>query len=65
MVIPHLTVGDHLSDDAAREVEAAARDSLDRHGPVTGQATFVSLIVADDDWRWSTNSEYPLASAVS
>ena len=65
VVIPHLTVGDHLSDDAAREVEAAARDSLDRHGPVTGQATFVSLIVADDDWRWSTNSDYPLASAVS
>lgn len=65
VVIPHLTVGDHLGVDAAREVEAAARESLDRTGPVTGQATFVSLIVADDDWQWSTHSEYPLASPVS
>lgn len=65
VVIPHLTVGDHLGVDAALEVEVAARESLDRHGPVTGQATIVSLIVADDDWRWSTHSEYPLAIATS
>lgn len=65
VVIPHLTVGDGLSVDAAREVEAAARESLERNGPITGHATSVSLIVADHDWRWSAHSEYPLESSVS
>ena len=62
VVIPHLTVGDGLSVDAAREVEAAARESLERHTPVAGWAAFVSLLVADEGWHWSTHSRYPLSS---
>jgi hypothetical protein len=60
-VIPHLTVGDRLEPGMAEQVEAAARAELDRHGPITGRAASVALLLADADDQWSVARRYPLA----
>jgi hypothetical protein len=59
-VIPHLTVGHRLGDDADEVLDAAA-GALRNHGPVTGQATEVALMVAGSSGRWRIDSRHHLA----
>jgi hypothetical protein len=60
VVIPHLTVGDELDAQSASRVEDLARAALSEHGPITGRASEVALIVEGDDDHWSSHSRLPL-----
>jgi hypothetical protein len=63
VVIPHLTVGDDVDPELVPALESAAQRALEASGPVSGRATAVTLIVADDEVEWSTDSTYALAPA--
>jgi 2'-5' RNA ligase len=60
VVIPHLTVGDMLEAETADRIETMAVAALDRHGPISGRATAVTLIVEDDRGQWSTGRVFPI-----
>lgn len=62
-VIPHLTVGDWLEGGSAASLAARVRDLLTHHGPITGRATSVHLIVQDERGYWSTLRAFSLAPA--
>jgi 2'-5' RNA ligase len=59
-VIPHLTVGHRLGNDAD-EVQEAAAEALRAQGPVTGRATEVVLMVAGSGGQWRIDSRHDLA----
>jgi hypothetical protein len=63
VVIPHLTVGDGVDVELVPALESDAQAALEASGPVSGRATAVTLIVADDEAEWSTDSTYALAPA--
>ena len=59
-VIPHLSVGDMLGEGVADQLGARTLADLARHGPVTGTAREVTLIVEGEDGSWSTAATFPL-----
>ena len=61
-IVPHLSVGDRLAAGQAAPLVRETRALLRRHGPITGEASSISLIVEDDRRFWSTVAEFPLGS---
>jgi hypothetical protein len=61
-ITPHLTVGDRLVTGQAAPLVREASALLHCHGPITGEASSISLIVEDDRGFWSTAGEFPLGS---
>lgn len=58
-VVPHLTVGHGVELERLLAAERAVTPGL----PVIGRATGVTLLVQDDQGRWSRRAQFPLAGA--
>jgi 2'-5' RNA ligase superfamily len=61
-IVPHLSVGDRLAAGQAGPLVREIRALLRSHGPITGEASSISLIVEDDRGLWSSVAEFPLGS---
>jgi hypothetical protein len=61
-ITPHLTVGDRLVAGQAAPLVRETRALLHSHGPITGEASSISLVVEDDRGFWSSAAEFPLGS---
>jgi hypothetical protein len=64
-IVPHLTVGDRLIAGQAAPLVRQTRAALRSDGPITGEASAISLIVEDDSGFWSTAATFPLGSRQS
>ena len=62
VVVPHLTLGDDLAPGEADRLTAEAERALARHGPISGRATTVTLMIADRGGRWSVDGRWPLGA---
>jgi len=61
-IMPHLSVGDRLKAGQAGPLVRETRALLRSHGPITGEASSISLIVEDGRGFWSSVAEFPLGS---
>jgi len=59
-IVPHLTVGDRLMAGQAAPLVSQTRAGLRSDGPITGEASAISLMVEDDRGFWSAAAAFPL-----